>query len=146
LTPLLADRVKAPVIAAGGIADRRGVRAALSLGAQAVQIGTAFLACEESNASAAHRALLLGGQAEHTVLTRALSGRLARTIPNRWTMEISARLAELPPFPIQGWFFAKLRAAAAERGRTDLATLYASQIAPNLHHETAPALMHALVQ
>jgi nitronate monooxygenase len=78
LLPPVCDAVNIPVIAAGGIADGRGVAAALALGADGVQIGTAFLACEESNAPPAHREALLGSRAAHTVLTRAFSGRLAR--------------------------------------------------------------------
>jgi nitronate monooxygenase len=145
LTPLIAERVRAPVLAAGGISAGRGVRAVLALGAAAAQIGSAFLACEESGASPAHRALLLGGHTTPTVLTRTLTGRLARTFPNRWTEELEARLAELPPFPIQSWFFAKLRAAAIAQGRTELTSLYASQAAPNLRHRTVQTLMEALV-
>src|SRR5690606_25196006 len=91
LTQLVSRRVTRPVIAAGGIADARGVAAALALGAQAAQIGTAFLACAESNAAEAHRAMLFSDRARHTVLTRAFSGRLARGIRNRWSEEMAAR-------------------------------------------------------
>jgi nitronate monooxygenase len=119
LVPLVADRVKAPVIAAGGIVDRRGVAAALELGAQAAQVGTAFLACEES-------------------------GRLARGVRNRWTDEMAARIAELPPFPITGFFTSILKRAAVAAGRTDLVSLWGSQAAPNLQHTRAAHLMAAL--
>jgi nitronate monooxygenase len=145
LTPLVADRVRAPVIAAGGIADRRGVAAVLALGAQAAQIGTAFLACEESGAPAAHREMLFGGRAHSTVLTRAFTGRLARGIENRWTRELASRIAELPPFPIQGWFVGQLRAAALAADATELMSLWSGQIAPNLEHRSASALLDALV-
>ena len=113
LTQLLADRVRAPVIAAGGIVDGRGARAALALGAQAVQLGTAFLACEESGATAQHRAVLFSARAEQTTLTRAYTGRLARGVPNRIVELMAPRAAELPPFPVQSWFVSKLRAADA---------------------------------
>ncbi len=145
LTQLVSDRVKAPVIAAGGIADGRGMRAALALGAQAVQIGTAFLACEESGASAEHRAILLSDHAQHTTLTRSFTGRLARSVRNRWTEEIGPRLRGLPPFPIQSWFMSQLRIAALKAGRTDLVSLWGGQVAPNLRHRTASALMVALL-
>lgn len=145
LTQLVAPRVKAPVIAAGGIADGRGVRAALTLGAQAAQIGTAFLACEESGATSEHRQVLLGDKARHTTLTRAFSGRLARGVCNRWVEEMAPRLAELPPFPIQNWFVSNLRPAAVAAGRTDLVSLWSGQVAPNLRHRSATALMDALV-
>lgn len=139
LTQLVAARVTVPVIAAGGIVDARGVRAARALGAAAVQVGTAFLACEESGASAEHRAALFGAGAERTVLTRAFSGRLARGLHNRWTAEHDGQ--EPLPFPIQGWFAGQLRAAAQAAGRTDLVALWGSQASPNLRHRTADALI-----
>lgn len=145
LVPLVVDRVKAPVIAAGGIADRRGVRAAMMLGAQAAQLGTAFLACEESGAPAIHRELLFSDRASSTTLTRAFTGRLARGLSNRWTREFAARIADLPPFPIQSWFLAQLRPAAMATGKTDLMSLWGGQIAPNLQHRTASALLDALI-
>lgn len=145
LTQLIAPRVRAPVIAAGGMVDGRGVRAALTLGAQAAQIGTAFLACEESGATPEHRAVLFSEAAQRTTLTRAFSGRLARGVRNRWTEEVAPRLA-IAPFPVQGWFMAQLRPAAVKAGRTDLVSLWGGQAAPNLRHRTAPALMDALAQ
>ena len=84
LVQLVSRRITVPLIAAGGIADRRGMQAARLLGADAVQVGTAFLACEESGTTDEHRAALLSNQAESTVLTRAFSGRLARGLRNRW--------------------------------------------------------------
>src|SRR5438874_752704 len=88
LVPRIADVVDVPVIAAGGIADARGVIAALALGAEAVQMGTAFLTCEESGASRIHREALLQGRAEFTGLTKAFTGRLARGIQNRLMSEL----------------------------------------------------------
>lgn len=145
LVQLVSRRVKVPVIAAGGIVDSRGVRAALALGAQAVQVGTAFLACEESGTTDAHRALLFSDRAERTTLTRAFTGRLARGLCNRWTDELTERKAELPPFPITSWFMSKLRPAAVAAGRTDLVSLWAGQIAPDLHHHTATDVMRSLL-
>lgn len=146
LVPLVADRVRAPVIAAGGIADRRALRAALTLGAQAAQLGTAFLACDESGAPPAHRELLFSERAEHTALTRAFTGRLARGLANRWTREMADRLDQLPPFPAQGWFLSQLRSAALAAGATDLISLWSGQIAPNLRHRSAAALFDSLVE
>lgn len=143
LTPLVADRVKVPVIAAGGIVDRRGVRAATALGAAAVQLGTAFLACEESGASAEHRAMLFDAEAHDTVLTRVFTGRLARGLRNRWIDEQARPQA---PFPIQSWFVSHLKRAATQQHRTDLLSLWGGQIAPNLQHRTAGALMTSLTQ
>ncbi len=145
LVPLVADRVRAPVIAAGGVADRRAVRAVFALGAQAAQVGTAFLACDESGAPAAHRELLFGPAAEHTALTRAFSGRLARGLENRWTREVGPLASELPPFPALSWLVAQLRPAALAAGATDLLSLWGGQIAPNLRHRSAAALLASLV-
>lgn len=145
LVQLVSRRVRAPVIAAGGIADARGVRAAFELGAQAVQIGTAFLACEESGTTDAHRALLFTERAQQTTLTRAFTGRLARGLRNRWTDELALRGADLPPFPITSWFVSKLRPAAIAAGRTDLVSLWSGQIAPDLRHYTAVDLMRSLL-
>src|ERR1700676_1614892 len=89
LVPQIVDRVTVPVIAAGGIADARGVIAALALGAEAVQIGTAFLACEGSGASLRHRQALRGKHAGHTALTKGFTGRLARGIHNRLLEELN---------------------------------------------------------
>jgi nitronate monooxygenase len=145
LVPLIVDRVTAPVIAAGGIADRRGVAAVHALGAQAAQLGTAFLACAESGAADVHKQLLFSPRAEATTLTRAFTGRLARGIRNRWTDELAARLSELPPFPIQSWFAAQLRPAARAADNPELMSLWSGQIAPNLRHRTATSLFAALV-
>lgn len=144
LVQLVSTRVRIPVIAAGGVADARGIRAALTLGAQAAQIGTAFLACEESGTSDAHRAALFGDGATQTTLTRAFSGRLARGLRNRWTELWSTRTDDLAPFPLQGWFAAQLRGAALAAGRTDLISLWSGQIAPNLRHRNASELMASL--
>lgn len=142
LVPLVADRVGAKVIAAGGVVDHRGVIAARTLGAQAVQVGTAFLACEESGASPEHRALLFGARAHDTVLTRAFTGRLARGIRNRWTDEAATRAAM--PFPVQSWLASQIKRAAIAAGRTDLISLWSGQAAPNLKHTTAAAVIAAL--
>lgn len=148
LVQLVAGRVRAPVVAAGGIVDARGIRAALALGAHGVQIGTAFLACEESGASPEHRELLFSERAHRTVLTRSFSGRLARGIANRWTDEMTARTHDIAPYPLQGWFTAQLRRAArtaAGVARTELVSLWSGQAAPNLRHRTAGALIDSLV-
>ena len=143
LVQLASAQVSAPVIAAGGIADARGVRAALALGAQAVQVGTAFLACEESGTTPAHRQALFAPDAEHSVLTRSFTGRLARGLRNRWTDTLGS--AAVPPFPVTAWFVGQLRAQALAQGRTDLISLWGGQIAPRLQHHRAADLMRELV-
>ncbi|HVF33898.1 MAG TPA: nitronate monooxygenase [Candidatus Saccharimonadia bacterium] len=145
LAQLVAARVRIPVVVAGGIVDRRGVRAAHALGAGAVQVGTAFLACEESGATPAHRAALFDARAQRTTLTRAFTGRLARGLRNRWTDEFAQRHTELAPFPVTSWFSAQLKSAAQRDGRTDLVSLWSGQAAPNLVHRDAASLMHELI-
>jgi nitronate monooxygenase len=132
------------VIAAGGIVDARGVRAALTLGAHAAQLGTAFLACTESGTSDSHREALFSPQAERTVLTRAFSGRLARGLGNGWTDAWALRADDIAPYPLQGWFAAQLRGAALAAGRLDLVSLWSGQSAPNLRHRRVSELMDAL--
>ena len=146
LVPQIADRVKMPVIAAGGIADGRGIAAALTLGADAVQIGTAFFACEESGASAAHRELLFRPEARTTGLSRAFTGRFARGVYNRFAAEMKSHEAELARYPAQSWIVRPLREAALAQGRTDLVAMWAGQAAPLLRHRKAEALFTSLVQ
>jgi len=146
LTRILATHLRTPVIAAGGIVDGAGVRAALALGATAAQIGTAFLACRESGTNDVHREVLFGARAQRTVLTRAYTGRLARGVPNRLVEFMEAHADALPPFPVQAWFVARLKTAAMAAGHEDFLALYASQAAPLLRHRTAAELMNALVE
>lgn len=144
LVQLAARKLRTPLIAAGGIADRHGVQAARALGASAVQVGTAFLACDESGATAEHRAALFAAGDNDTELTRAFSGRLARGLANRWVDEMRQRTHELAPFPVQSWFMARLRAAALRQQRTDVVSLWGGQVAPLLQHHSARALLNEL--
>ena len=143
LLPRVADRVDAPLIAAGGIADGRGVAAALTLGASAVQIGTAFLACDESSIDQDYRDALRGPKGHSTCLTRAFTGRLARAIPNRFTAEMAD--AETAPYPVQSWLTGLVRRAARVQGRSDLQNWWAGQAAPLIRHHHAADLFRALV-
>lgn len=145
LTRLAASRCERPVIAAGGIADGGGIRGALALGAQAAQVGTAFLACEESGASDSHRDQLFSPDARHTVLHRGYTGRLARFIPDAFLADID-ECDDLPlPYPWQGWFTAPLKRRLAELGRGEMASHYAGQGAPLLRHRRAVELFDSLV-
>ncbi|HEX4140261.1 MAG TPA: nitronate monooxygenase [Candidatus Methylacidiphilales bacterium] len=146
LVPQIADKVKAPVIAAGGIADGRGIAAALVLGAEAAQVGTAFFACEESGATPAHRELLFGAEAKNTGLTRAFTGRLGRGFYNKMASELKALEPELARYPAQTWIIAPLRAAALKQKRMDLVGLWAGQSAPLLKYRKAEELFAALVR
>jgi nitronate monooxygenase len=144
LVPQVADAVSIPVVAAGGIADRRGFTAARALGADAVQVGTAFLATQESAAVPAYRDVLRSPAAAHTVLTRTLSGRLARGIPNRIIGELE-EAATVAPFPVQNWLTGRFRPQAAAQGNTDLMSLWAGQSAPLLRHGTAAEVLAELL-
>lgn len=146
LIPTVTEKVKIPVIAAGGIANAKGIAAALILGAQGVQIGTAFLACTESNASAIHRAKLFSEEAKYTALTRAFSGRLARGIRNQFVDEWQTKGSQLLPYPIQSWFTNSFKAAAIKQGNADVMSLWASQISPILRHTSAIELFTELVR
>jgi nitronate monooxygenase len=145
LIPQVVDSVRVPVIAAGGIADGRGIAAALKLGAAAAQIGTAFLACEESNATPLHRAKLFSADARRTSLTRAFTGRLARSIHNDFIDALSGKEQILPPYPVQGWLTGQLRAAALAANRTDVISLWSGQGAPLLRHHHASELLGSLI-
>lgn len=129
LVPQVVDAVSVPVIAAGGIADRRGVAAASALGADGVQVGTAFLRTRQSGASDAYRQAIGTVGEVGTVLTRAMSGRLSRGIANDAVTAIEAA-AMIAPFPAQNWLTGQFRAEAARVGRADLLSLWAGQLAP----------------
>jgi len=146
LVPQVADNVKIPVIAAGGIADGRGIAAALTLGADAVQIGTAFLACEESGASNLHRKLLFREDSKSTGLSRAFTGRMARGLYNRFASEMQLHEPLFAKYPVHSWIIAPLRAAALAQGRHDLISLWAGQAAPLCRHHKADELFMSLVQ
>jgi nitronate monooxygenase len=145
LLPQVRQAVRIPVIAAGGIANGRGIAAALTLGADAAQVGTAFLACDESGANALHRAALFSDAAKRTMLTRAFSGRLARVIRNGFAETMEGHAGDIAPYPAQSWLTGTLRAAAIEQGRSDLIPLYAGQSASLLRIRSASGLFHALV-
>ena len=125
LLPQIVAAVRTPVIAAGGIAGRAGVEAALRLGASMVQIGTAYLCCDEATTSRVHRQALLGPEARHTALTRLVTGRPARGIVNRLMREVED--ASAPAFPLATAAIGPLRAAAEARGRGDFSPLWCGQ-------------------
>ena len=145
LIPQVVDTVKVPVIAAGGIVDGRGIAAALKSGASAAQIGTAFLACEESNASPLHRAKLFSADARRTTLTRAFTGRLARSIHNGLIDALRGKESALAPYPVQAWLTAQFKTAALAANRADLMSLWSGQGAPLLKHRRAADLLRSLV-
>ncbi len=127
LLPQIVREVHVPVIAAGGIADAQGVAAALSLGAVAAQIGTAYLLCPEATTSAVHRAALKHASARHTAVTNVFTGRPARGIVNRVIRELGPMSAAAPAFPLAAAAIAPLRANAERHGSGDFSPLWAGQ-------------------
>jgi nitronate monooxygenase len=146
LVPQIADMVNVPVIAAGGIADARGIVAALVLGAEAVQMGTAFLACEESGASLLHRQALRGRNAGHTALTKGFTGRLARGIHNLLLEELNQAGMAILPYPLQRRLVRNLAIPAEAAGRSDLVPLWAGQSANLSTCTDALAFLTSLVE
>jgi len=131
LTRLLVHELDCPVIATGGIMDGAGIAAALRLGASAAQLGTAFIACDESLADAGYRAALKGHAAHHTVMTRAISGRPARCMANRFTLlgrDIDPR--DVPAYPIAYDAGKALHAAGKAKGEFGFGAQWAGQVAP----------------
>lgn len=127
LVPQVADAVKVPVIAAGGIGDARGVVAAFALGASAVQVGTAYLFCPEAKVSAAHRQALHSAQASDTALTNLFTGRPARGINTRIMRELGPMSPLAPAFPLAGGALMPLRAISEPQGNSDFSNLWAGQ-------------------
>src|SRR6201985_640225 len=120
LLQLIKEKVKIPVIAAGGIANGKGVAAAFALGADAAQIGTAFLANDESNATAIHRQMLFSDAAKYTTLSRAFTGRLGRGLTSRIAKDLIHKGDSFLPFPLQRQFMSYLQKEAAVQGKWDM--------------------------
>lgn len=127
LVPQVVDAVSVPVIAAGGIADARGIVAALALGASAVQIGTAFLRCPEAKVSPVHHERLCSAHADETAITNLFTGRPARGIVNRLMQEQGPVGEGIPAFPLAGGALAPLRAASEPSGSPDFMALWAGE-------------------
>ncbi|TPG40756.1 NAD(P)H-dependent flavin oxidoreductase [Flavobacterium pectinovorum] len=146
LLQLIREKVKVPVIAAGGIANGKGVAAALALGASAAQIGTAFLATDESNALPIHKQMLFSEASKYTTLSRAYTGKLGRGLTSRIAKEILGKEAGILPFPLQTTFMSPLRKAALDQEKWDMILFWGGQIAPILKHTKASELMHSLIE
>jgi len=129
LVPQVVDAIGLPVIAAGGIADARGIVAAFALGAAAVQIGTSYLFCPEAHVAPAHRRALAAEGADQTVLTNIFSGRPARVILNRIVRELGPMSDLAPPFPLAGGALGPLRAKSEPSGSADFIPLWSGQAA-----------------
>jgi nitronate monooxygenase len=143
LVPQVVDAVRVPVIAAGGIADGRGLAAVFALGASGAQIGTAFLGCPEATVSPLHRAQLRDAADDGTEVTRAFTGRPARAVRNRFVTE----MADSQPlqFPLQGSLVGPLWQLPSEEARAAFAPFWAGQAAPLMREMPAGELVEKLV-
>jgi nitronate monooxygenase len=127
LVPQIADAVKVPVIAAGGIADGRGIAAAFALGAAGVQIGSAYLRCPESKVSGLARTALAQAMDDSTVITNVMTGRPARGVANRVMREVGPIAPDAPAFPHSATSLSPLKQAAEKLGKVDFTSLWAGQ-------------------
>jgi nitronate monooxygenase len=145
LTRLLVRELDLPIVAAGAIMDGAGIAAALRLGASAAQLGTAFIACDESLADQGYRAALASDAAQHTVMTRAISGRPARCLANRFTaLGLEADSGDIPEYPIAYDVGKSLHGAAKAKGEYGYGAQWAGQGAPLARPMSAGALVALL--
>ena len=144
LVPQIVKAVRVPVIAAGGIADARGVAAALALGAAAAQIGTAYLLCPEATTTPIHRAALKSEAARVTAVTNVFTGRPARGIVNRLVREVGPMSPVAPAFPLATTAVTALRAAAEKKGSGDFSPLWAGQNVTGCREVSAEILTREL--
>ena len=146
LLPQIVAAVRLPVIAAGGIADAAGVRAAMALGAAGVQVGTAYLCADEATTSPLHRAALQSEAARHTAVTNCFTGRPARGIVNRLMREQGPISPSAPAFPLATAAVAPLRAAAEKLGRSDFTSMWSGQNASQCRSAPAAQITAALAK
>lgn len=145
LVPQLVDQIKIPIIAAGGIMDGRGIIAAFDLGAEGVQMGTAFLSCFETGIPDIYKHTLLTQQQDNTVLTRAFSGKLARGIHNQFIERMDKKKTNILDYPIQNALTTTMRKKAKEKNNIDFMSMWAGQSAPLCRSMPAGELISALV-
>jgi nitronate monooxygenase len=144
LLPQVRDAVRLPVVAAGGIGDGRGIAAAFALGADAVQMGTAYLRAPEATISSLHYAALASARDDATRLTNVFTGRPARGLINRFVAEVGPMCEDAPQFPLAAGAAAPLRAAAEQHGSRDFSPLWAGESAALARDEAAEALTRRL--
>jgi nitronate monooxygenase len=144
LVPQIVDAVDCPVIAAGGIMDGRGMAAAFSLGASAVQLGTAFLTVQESGANEIHKSAILTSKDTDTKITQAFSGKSARGFKNEMMLSLESA-AGLPPYPIQHVLTSDIRKEAARQGNKELVSMWAGQASALSKKHSAKKLIEHLV-
>ena len=144
LVPRIVDAVNIPVIAAGGIADGRGIAAALMLGAAGVQIGTAFMAAPECMASATHKNALLSASGDDTMMSKAFSGRRARTLVNEYASEMD-QVDNWPDFPIMNTLTGPIRKASVNADSPDAIALWSGQAVGLIRQESTADVFNRLV-
>lgn len=146
LLPQIIQQVKLPVIAAGGIVDAQTVKLALSFGALAVQVGTAYLLCDEAKTTVIHREAIKSPQARHTALTTLFSGKPARGIVNRAMSEMGVMNSAVPPFPLAAMSMTAMRKKAEAKGSKDFSPLWCGQNATGCQEVSAVTLTQALAK
>lgn len=145
LIPQIADRVKIPIIAAGGIMDGRGIAAALTLGASAAQMGTAFLTTEESGAHELYKQAILRASPTETTLTKAFSGKYARGISNEFMDYFEKNPTEILAYPVQNTLTQAIRSAAQEKENAEYMSLWSGQSPHLARDESVSELMNRIV-
>jgi nitronate monooxygenase len=146
LVPQIADAIRIPLVASGGIMDGRGIAAALRLGASAVQMGTAFLVTDECGVAGSYKDAVLSARDDSTRVTRAFSGRPARGIVNRAMTELERGGVAILPYPYQNSLTRAMRNAAAQQDRTEFLSLWAGQGAALARRMSAADLVATLVR
>ncbi|TDW51810.1 nitronate monooxygenase [Flavobacterium sp. 270] len=137
-------KTKTPIIAAGGITDAKGIGAAMILGAEAVQIGTAFMVTNESGATPTHKQMIFSDASNTTTISKSLTGRMGRMVSNKISDAVPFE-TEVLPFPLQTRLIAPLKVAALAQGRTDMISFWSGQNNANLKHHSAAELMQELI-
>ncbi|MED1602498.1 nitronate monooxygenase [Alkalihalophilus marmarensis] len=146
LLPQVVDQVSIPVIAAGGIMDGRGLAAALCLGAEAVQMGTAFLTCAESGAPDTHKEAIMSAGEDEVILTKSFSGKWARGISNTFTQEMKKYQDNLPSFPVQNSLTQPMRKAASQMKNKEYMSLWSGQSPRLTKNTTVKTLIELTIQ
>lgn len=146
LVPQAVDQLSIPVIGAGGIMDGRGVLSTLVLGAEAVQMGTAFVTCHESGAKQQHKTAILHRTADDTVVTPVFSGKPARGIRNEFMKEMEKFASDVPAYPLQNTLTKEIRSEAAKQNRPDMMSLWSGQNPGGKHPFSANELMTSIIE
>ncbi|WP_413289758.1 NAD(P)H-dependent flavin oxidoreductase [Bdellovibrio sp. HCB337] len=144
LTKSLVNELKVPVIAAGGLMTGKDIAKALSWGAQAAQLGTAFMLCPEAGTSAPYRQALREAKGKVSCLTRVFSGRIARGLENRFILEMENQNEAILPWPVQNAFTRDIRQKAAQMGKAEFLSLWAGTSVAFIREMPAPQLVETL--